>query len=587
MNSRVATTILLASLLQWSLFSPARAEPEAWSVLDDFESPGFWLPDGSGPGRFEIGEPHAFPENEGECASVCFGTGAEGDNSEIGTQAACTNLDGHQQPFESMATNSLTSLPFNFLNSTNVSLDLWRFMEIEGNNFDFCYFQYRLGPGQPWTTFETFGAGGEINDDDWTPYYANLSDAADHQPYFQLRVYCITDVWTEGSGLCLDDLGLSWFGLSPSVCGNGVIERDETCDDSNLESRDGCSDRCQIELASPCTWKGCRAGAATVSVDDGYNSCWDTLDANGFLGTYFLSYTDTFTQAHWDNLSTMHAEGHEMAAHTRSHLCEELNETALRQEIESNRDDILTQIGMPPAHLTSFAWPCGITNEAMRTIASGYFIGARGYHLNMAEDSDPLDFMNIRNLNTPNFHDPGLEPPDYYLMADYAEATGKWITFTFHNECEDNGSISYLATKDLWVAPFGTVVKYIRERQAATLSNFTSSGSQITFRIASGVDPGVFDVPLTIRIWQDPWFVTSVRVNGVAQNTSGVPNGTAFSWQPSGDDFVVVSLNLCGNAVIDGGETCDDGNRAGGDGCSAICLVEPPRRRKPAMLARD
>lgn len=31
---------------------------------------------------------------------------------------------------------------------------------------------------------------------------------------------------------------------------------------------------------------------------------------------------------------------------------------------------------------------------------------------------------------------------------------------------------------------------------------------------------------------------------------------------------------LCGDSVLDGGETCDDGNASDGDGCSSLCLVE-------------
>jgi cysteine-rich repeat protein len=31
------------------------------------------------------------------------------------------------------------------------------------------------------------------------------------------------------------------------------------------------------------------------------------------------------------------------------------------------------------------------------------------------------------------------------------------------------------------------------------------------------------------------------------------------------------SVGQCGNGVIDGGETCDDGNRAGADGCAGNC----------------
>lgn len=35
-----------------------------------------------------------------------------------------------------------------------------------------------------------------------------------------------------------------------------------------------------------------------------------------------------------------------------------------------------------------------------------------------------------------------------------------------------------------------------------------------------------------------------------------------------------VKAATCGNAVLDAGESCDDGNLASGDGCSALCLAE-------------
>ncbi|MBA3453023.1 MAG: DUF4215 domain-containing protein [Deltaproteobacteria bacterium] len=30
----------------------------------------------------------------------------------------------------------------------------------------------------------------------------------------------------------------------------------------------------------------------------------------------------------------------------------------------------------------------------------------------------------------------------------------------------------------------------------------------------------------------------------------------------------------CGNGIIELGETCDDGNTTGGDGCNSICLLQ-------------
>lgn len=34
------------------------------------------------------------------------------------------------------------------------------------------------------------------------------------------------------------------------------------------------------------------------------------------------------------------------------------------------------------------------------------------------------------------------------------------------------------------------------------------------------------------------------------------------------------ALEICGNGVIEGGETCDDGNTMNGDGCSSVCQIE-------------
>ena len=43
---------------------------------------------------------------------------------------------------------------------------------------------------------------------------------------------------------------------------------------------------------------------------------------------------------------------------------------------------------------------------------------------------------------------------------------------------------------------------------------------------------------------------------------------------PGGDDDDTVPGPNCGDAVVNAGETCDDGNNTSGDGCSAACSVE-------------
>ncbi|MHC5073626.1 MAG: hypothetical protein ACYTFE_02230, partial [Planctomycetota bacterium] len=168
-----------------------------------------WIAAGSGQGKFEIGKPVPFEPNEGDCQTACFGTGPSQDQSALGVNAACTNLDGHMAPLDTLFTSSLTSPIYDFSGCSNVSLELWRFMEIEGRNSDFCYYQYKNDPAGQWITFETYGDI-EVDDDEWDIYTKDLSAVADGKSYFQLRFYCTTDGWTEGSGLCLDDIMISW-----------------------------------------------------------------------------------------------------------------------------------------------------------------------------------------------------------------------------------------------------------------------------------------------------------------------------------------------------------------------------------------
>ena len=48
------------------------------------------------------------------------------------------------------------------------------------------------------------------------------------------------DSWT--LALCIDQ-------SAPRVCGNGIVEATETCDDGNVIAADGCSAMCQLELS--------------------------------------------------------------------------------------------------------------------------------------------------------------------------------------------------------------------------------------------------------------------------------------------------------------------------------------------------
>ncbi len=549
-------------------------------ILIDFETNDHgWTADGVGQGRFEIGPPASFDPNEGACLTDCFGTGPSEDHSALGVNAACTNLDGYMTPFESLYTNNLTSPIYDFTGRKNISLELWTFMEIEGLNYDFCYFQYKNDPGGEWTTFETYGVNAE-DSDDWTTYAKDLSSVGDGRSYFQLRFYCTTDDWFEGSGLCVDDILISWSktadfngdneidfidysGLATAfmnsssdpadqdiydLSGNGIVDIEDVIVFADDWLSQGYSSQPVVNKPDSsiqiCDWQGCAAGAASVSIDDSFTTCRDILNENGFKGTYYLAWTDTFSQADWDIWRSIYAEGHELGGHTTTHRSVDfLEEETLRWELTSNKNDILENVGMSEEALTSLAWPRGDTNVESRLIASEYYVSARGYHINELEEKNPADFMNLKSLNTPHYHDPEYDPPDYYQKADEAEALGKWVNFVFHNECLDDGAIHYLTTKDLWVAPVGRVAKYIKERQNAQIVDVVRSRSELSYRLVCNLDPHLFNQKLTVRVSVTPANVQDVLVNGESEAFTSSVDHILLNVHPSGNDEIRIVLD--------------------------------------------
>jgi len=182
-------------------------------IIDDFETAQGWVTNGTGQGKFEIGIPVPFSPATGQCqgGAACIGTGPSKDHSDEGVNAVCTNLDGYMGPHEDETTNSLISPVYDFAGCKDVEFSFWKFMEIEGQNYDFCHYQYKDSPTGSWVDFEVYGTGDELVDDySWAHYVKDFSNIADGKNYFQLRFYCQTDNYWEGSGVCMDDITFTW-----------------------------------------------------------------------------------------------------------------------------------------------------------------------------------------------------------------------------------------------------------------------------------------------------------------------------------------------------------------------------------------
>jgi cysteine-rich repeat protein len=62
------------------------------------------------------------------------------------------------------------------------------------------------------------------------------------------------------------------------VCGNGVVEDGEECDDGNTDKDDGCDESCKVETDWSC--EEADANSASVCVDDWVTVCFDIHDGN-------------------------------------------------------------------------------------------------------------------------------------------------------------------------------------------------------------------------------------------------------------------------------------------------------------------
>jgi len=63
-------------------------------------------------------------------------------------------------------------------------------------------------------------------------------------------------------------------------------------------------------------------------------------------------------------------------------------------------------------------------------------------------------------------------------------------------------------------------------------------------------------------------------IGGGGAGNSGAGNSGGSSGMLGLAGGIVINTAACGDHHLDMGETCDDGNKAAGDGCSAACQIE-------------
>ena len=309
------------------------------------------------------------------------------------------------------------------------------------------------------------------------------------------------------------------------------------------------------------TWEGFRPAAITYTFDDNlpnqYAIAVPMFHAAGFKMTLFTvidTWVGTFT---WSQAQTAAAYGDEIASHTMTHSnLSTVSAIQLTNELVNSQSNINVRI--TNALCVTVAYPnCAVPNE---TVVAQYYIAARGCSGSLVS-STPLDFMNISSFVCGSAGSIQTVA-QFNSLADNAAAAKAWGVYLIHAIDNDNGysplpsttlhaSVDYMHTNQnkFWVETFGNVVRYIKERNASSVTETANAGDSITVQVTNNLNNSIYNYPITLRRPVPAgWPAAAVSQNNQPISAKFVTlnstNYVMFDVVPNGGDVVLLKSVL-------------------------------------------
>jgi hypothetical protein len=251
----------------------------------------------------------------------------------------------------------------------------------------------------------------------------------------------------------------------------------------------------------------------------------------------------------WDDIRNYAAQGHEFASHTVTHpRLAALDEVNMLYELEKSKEDILKQLG--PKHTFSAEGPYGTENERAMEYAHKVYPALR--------NRMPESFL--EELNRSSRKNPVSSDKEYVqwqrgavtrttmpLLKSWIDVTASkeniWLVLVIHGvdgigwEALTSEALNeyfqYMKNKDkdLWIATFADVTKYIRERMNASVKT-TEKKNKLAVNLVHTLDKSMYDIPLTLKTYV-PSAWEGIKVKQGRQTKS------LKSQQDSGGSFVL------------------------------------------------
>ena len=218
----------------------------------------------------------------------------------------------------------------------------------------------------------------------------------------------------------------------------------------------------------------------------------------------------------WDMVKTFAAQGHEFASHMVTHpYMAALDEPNMVYELEKSREEILNHLG--PKHTFSAECPYGTEDERAMVYAHKVYPALRNrmpekflLELNRSSRKTPVN----QAIEYVQWQRGATTKTPLPMMKAWVDTTAGqkniWLVLVIHGvdgigwEALTSQSIDeyfrYIKSKenDLWVATFGDVARYMRERMNSEVKSSENKG-KITVTFTHSLDKSMYDLPLTLK----------------------------------------------------------------------------------------
>jgi peptidoglycan/xylan/chitin deacetylase (PgdA/CDA1 family) len=246
----------------------------------------------------------------------------------------------------------------------------------------------------------------------------------------------------------------------------------------------------QAAPAATFPWPSGKQVALSLSFDDARNSQVEggtaLLDRFNVKATFYI--VPSTAERRLDGWKKAAAAGHELASHSMTHSCsgnfawsrskalEDSTIERMERELAESKVRIRELFGMTPE---SFAYPCGQTfvgrgveTRSYVPVVAKEFVTGRGWLDEAANDPAYVDFAQLTGIESD-----GKEFEQILPIIETAKRAGHWLVLAGHDIGTGGNQTTRVSMLEklcayandpangVWIAPVGTVARYVKERR--------------------------------------------------------------------------------------------------------------------------